>query len=275
MGFVFQDRHTGLVIRGLDIGKQAPFKTGTQPVFQCGHIAGLPVGGHDDLLMLLVELVEGMEELLLGRLLTGDELDIIDEEQIGFPIFIAEFDVPATLDGGDQLIGELVTLDVDNIGIGIDLSDAVGYGVQQVGFANAGRAIQEQGVIDLARGLTDRNGGAVGEPVGGAYHEIVEIELGIEVHGGAGLALGLVGVQLLVTENDELGIGMEDLLQCVLNIICVTFYDDLPAVVRRRIQDQLFLIQFHHLRVVEPGRDCDGAKALLNMAENLGPNIGG
>ena len=102
-GLVFQDGHTGLVVRGLDIRQQAPFKTGPQPVLQGGHIAGLPVGGHDDLLAGFVKGVEGMEKFLLGGFLTGDELDIVNEHQIGLAVLVLEIRLGALLDGGDAM----------------------------------------------------------------------------------------------------------------------------------------------------------------------------
>ena len=39
------------------------------------------VGGEDDLLACLVQGVEGVEELLLGALLAGEELDIVDDQR--------------------------------------------------------------------------------------------------------------------------------------------------------------------------------------------------
>ena len=90
-----------------------------------------------------------MEEFLLSGFLAGNELHVIHQEQIRFPVFAAEFDVFTVADGIDQLIGELVTLDVNNVGIGLDLADAIGNGVQQVRLTNAGRAVKEQGVVHL------------------------------------------------------------------------------------------------------------------------------
>ena len=42
--------------------------------------------GEDDLLAVLVDRVEGVEELLLGPLLVGDELDVVDEQQVDAPV---------------------------------------------------------------------------------------------------------------------------------------------------------------------------------------------
>ena len=111
--------------------------------------------------MLLVELVEGMEEFLLGGFLAGDELDVIDEEQVRFPVLVPELDVLTGLDGGDQLVGKLVALDIDDVGIGLTFADAVGNGVEQMGLAHAGRAVEEQGVIDLAGDIGDGDAGGV------------------------------------------------------------------------------------------------------------------
>ena len=177
-GLIFQNGHTGLIVRGLDIRQQAPLETGAQPVLQGGHVAGPPVGGHDDLLPGFVEGVEGMEELLLGLLLTGDELDIVHQQQIRLAVLVLELRLTAGLDGGDQLVGEFVALDVDDLGVGILLADAVGDGVQQVGLSHAGRAIDKQGVVHIAGMVGYGDGCAVRKAVTGTHHEVLKIELG-------------------------------------------------------------------------------------------------
>ena len=73
-----------------------------------------------------------MEEFLLGGFFSRDKLNIINEEQVCFPVFAAEFNIFTALDGSNQLIGKLVALDIDDIGIGIASADAVGNSVQQV-----------------------------------------------------------------------------------------------------------------------------------------------
>ena len=116
----------------------------------------------------------------------------------------------------------------------------------------------------------------MGEPVGGAHHEIVEGELGIEIHGG-GDGLPLVEIVFLgfVVENQELGVGVEDLLQGVLNIVGAAAADDVPAEVRGGVEDQIVIIQLPHLRVVKPGGYGHGAQPLLNVTQDLCPDIGG
>ena len=70
-----------------------------------------------------------MEEFFLGGFLAGDKLDIVDEEKVTFPVFAAEFHIFAAGDGGDQLVGEFVALDVDDVGLRVLPPDAVGDGV--------------------------------------------------------------------------------------------------------------------------------------------------
>ena len=151
-----------------------------------------------------------MEKLLLGGFLAGDELDIIHQEQVRLPVLGAEFNVFAVFDGVNQFVGELVAFDIDNVGIGIFLADAVGDGIQQMGLAHAGRAVEKQRVIHLARSLADGKGGGVGEAVGRSNHKIVKGKLGIEVHGVGGGPFGLAGVQLLVPENQKFCVGVEN-----------------------------------------------------------------
>ena len=65
--------------------------------------------------MALIEVIEGMEKLLLRGGLAGDELDIVHEKQIRAAVFAAELGISALLKGCDQLVRELVALDVDDV----------------------------------------------------------------------------------------------------------------------------------------------------------------
>ena len=109
------------------------------------------------------------------------------------------------------------------------------------------------------------DGCAVGKPVGRTDHKIFKAELGIEVHGGFLLAVGLVGSQFFVTKDYQLGIGVEDLLQRVLNVAGAAAADIFPAEIRGRIEDQMLFIELHNLRVIEPGGHGNSAQTLFHM----------
>ena len=115
----------------------------------------------------------------------------------------------------------------------------------------------------------------MGEAVAGANHEILEGELGGKFQGAVFLAAGAVLGQLLVVEDDDLCVGIENLLEGVLDIFDAAAGDDLPAEIRGRIEDQVLVVELHHLRIVEPARYGDGAQPLFHMDQNLRPDIGG
>ena len=66
----------------------------------------------------LVNVIEGVEKLLLSCLLSGDELYIIDEEEVDVAVFHAEFLARAVLYGFEQLVCELVALYVGDLRCG-------------------------------------------------------------------------------------------------------------------------------------------------------------
>ena len=140
-----------------------------------------------DLLAVLVDRVERVEELFLGPLLVGDELDVVDEEEVDPAVAGPELVDLALLDRGDELVGELLARRVDDA-LARELGDdLVADGVHQVGLAEADPAVQEERVVGVAGPLGDRQAGRVGEPVGRADDEVRERVARVEV-GRAALA---------------------------------------------------------------------------------------
>ena len=122
--FFPQDGHSGLEIRGRHIGDQTAFKTGPQTFLQRLNILGWPVTGDDDLLIGRVKGIEGMEEFLLRTLLTDDELHVVDEQYVDVAVFLTEAGHTGGIahsQGFDQLVGEVLTGDVEHFHIGIFL----------------------------------------------------------------------------------------------------------------------------------------------------------
>ena len=101
-----EDRQAGLEVGRLDVGDQAPLEPGAEAVLERRDLLGRPVGRDDDLLVDLVEGVEGVEELLLGAVLAGQELDVVDEQHVDSPVLVPELAHLGGLDGGDNLVGE-------------------------------------------------------------------------------------------------------------------------------------------------------------------------
>ena len=129
-------------IRRLNIGEQAHFEPGAQPFLQGGDFPRRPVGGQDDLLVGLMEGVEGVEEFLLGADLAGNELDVVDQQHVDLPVFGPELHGLALLDGLDQLIGMYSPSGKRDVGRRRIFPDLVADGVKQVGFPQAGAAVR-------------------------------------------------------------------------------------------------------------------------------------
>ena len=218
LGLVLDDGHAGLVIRLCHVADQAGFKAGAQPVGQLDHVAGRLVRGQHDLLVVGMQGVEGVEELLLGLLLAGDELDVVEQKQVGVAVFVAEFQVFALADGLDQLVRELLAGDIDDVDVGVPLLHLGGDGVEQVGLAQAGVAVEEERVIHVRRLLHHGQRRVVGDDVGGSDDEFFKGELGIELDEVIfGFAVP-VAVHVLLTEDLQRDVGAEDVLHGIDHI---------------------------------------------------------
>src|SRR5207245_11165487 len=72
------------------------------------------VAGEDNLFSRLVEVVEGVEELLLRPLFSGDELNVVDQQEVDRPVARAEGGRVVVADRIDELIGEVLGREVDD-----------------------------------------------------------------------------------------------------------------------------------------------------------------
>ena len=133
-----------------------------------------PVRREDDLLPVLVDRVERVEELLLGALLVGDELDVVDQEEVDAPVAGPEVVDPALLDARDELVRELLAGGVHDL-LAREAGDhRVPDRVHQVRLAEANPAVQEERVVGVPGALGHRQGGGMREPVGRPHDEVRE-----------------------------------------------------------------------------------------------------
>ena len=135
---------------------------------------GRPVGADHDLLVGVVQRVEGVEELLLRLLLALEELDVVDQEHVDVAVAALQGGGVGVLDRVDHVVGERLGGDVADLRAGPQVAHVVADRVQQVGLAESGVAVHQQRVVGLAGRLGDGDGGGVGEPVGGPDHEGLE-----------------------------------------------------------------------------------------------------
>ena len=92
LGLGPQNGQTGLEVGRVDVGDQAGQEAAPQPVFQRLDGLGRPVRGEHDLLAVAMQVVVGVEELLLETLFVLHELDVVDQQDIALPVAAFERD---------------------------------------------------------------------------------------------------------------------------------------------------------------------------------------
>ena len=169
--FSFYNSDSCFKIRRLDVRDQVLLKAGAETVVERADLLGRTVGGQYDLLVRLVERVEGMEEFLLRTFLAADELDIVDEQNVRIAVLAAEFRHLGKAERLDQLVGEVVAFDIANHHVGIVLLDFVADRVEKMGFSESRVAVEEQGIVRLGRIRRDGKACRVREFVGRSDNE--------------------------------------------------------------------------------------------------------
>jgi hypothetical protein len=164
-----QDRHAHLQIGRLDVHDQPALKARAQPFLQRRHRARAAVAGENDLAAHAVQRVEGVEELFLGAVLPGDELDVVHQQHVRRAVAITETRRALVADGIDQVVGELLGGHVDHVQP--VLQAGMTDGVQQVRFAQPHVAVDKQRVVRAAGVIGHRARGGVGQLIAAAHHE--------------------------------------------------------------------------------------------------------
>ena len=170
------DGHPGLEVRRLDVGGQAPLEPGAQTLLQTLDLLGGAVAGNDDLLARVVQRVEGVEKLLLRALLACQELDVVDEQHIRQTVFLPEQLGGAVFHRLDDLVGEYLAVHIDDVEIRVVFRHLELDGVEQVGLAQAGGAVDEQRVVGAGGVGRHRLRRRKGELVGRAADEVLKGE---------------------------------------------------------------------------------------------------
>ena len=148
---------------------------------------GARSGGDDDLLVGVVERVEGVEELFLGAFLALEELDVVDQQHVDVAVAALEGDLAVVAERVDEVVGELFAGDVPHPDPGEESLRVVADAVQQVGLAQTRVSPDEERVVGNGGSLCDRHGRRVREPVGRPDDERLEVVLLVQTGlGGAG-----------------------------------------------------------------------------------------
>ena len=214
-----------------------------------------------------------MKHLLLRTLLTGDKLHIVHQKHVSEPVFFPKLLISALPNGLNELIGEGVPLDVENPKFRVRGVELVGDGVEQMGLAQSRLSVDKQGIVGLPWPVGHREGGGVGELVGGPHHEPLEGILLRTRHKGIPGALALL-LQLALAQHDHLEVSGKELPQGLLNGGEVAGEDNIPLKVGGCVEHEAVFVQGDGACVVKPGVNGGGGHIPLHEREYLRPDIG-
>ena len=115
-----------------------------------------------------------IRDSFLGALFLGEELNVVDEQDIHGAEFVAEADHLVVAQRVDHFIGELLAGCVADGGLRRAALDFVTDGLHEMGFAHADAAVEEERIVGFRRTLGDGLAGGMGELVAAADDEGVE-----------------------------------------------------------------------------------------------------
>ena len=155
--------------------------------------------------------------------------------------------------GVDHLHGKVVALDVGDLFRRVVLLDELPDGLQQVGLAQAGVAVDEEGVVALAGVVRHADGGRVGELVRIADDEVVKGVAG-DLRGRVfALVFGLPFQDLVPAEHPQVEALRKEIAQGLFDHLPVARGDDVALELAGAVQHEAAAVDPEGCAVVEPG----------------------
>src|SRR5437660_11268577 len=134
------------VLWRLNVGEQSPLKTGAQAVLQAVNGLWWAITGHDNLLIGIVEGIEGVKEFFFSRLFPGNELNIVHKQDIDLAVLCPELFGLLETNSVNDFVCEFFRSDVEDMESS-RLPD-VSNRMQQVGFSQANAPIEKERIVN-------------------------------------------------------------------------------------------------------------------------------
>ena len=169
----------GLELRRGHVNRGPAAYAAPEPLFQSLELVERPVTGKDHLGVVALEPVKGVEHGFLQGRLSEEKVDVVQQEHIVTPVFFGEFVRNIALDGGAELVHEVLRRRIAYLELfRVMLPDVVADRLHQVGFAQSASAVKEEGIEELclAGVLGDGEAGGVCVVVVVALDEAVKSE---------------------------------------------------------------------------------------------------
>ena len=180
VGLLHQDRDPHLELGRLDRDGQPGVEARGQALVDVDQSLRIGVAGHDDVRALGEQRLEGVEELLLRALLAGEELDVVDQQQVERVVLRLQLVEGLALVVLHHVGDELLGVQVEDARIGPVGEQRVADGVDQVRLAEADAAVDEERVVHEAGRAGDVQRGGARHLVGAAGNQRVEGQRRIE-----------------------------------------------------------------------------------------------
>ena len=193
--FLLDDGGARFQVGLLQISTQTPFEARKQAVFEAHQFARRPVGGHDDLLAGLMQMVENVEEAFLCLFLARQKLHIVEHQHVHLQVKIHEALHIVVANGFNELVREFLARNVQHKPAAVVLLDEIADGLHQVRFAQAHATIQQQRIErGDARFLRHGHASRATQPVAISLNEVIECINRVQVRSVA-VAFKLVQVK--------------------------------------------------------------------------------
>ena len=137
LGLYADDFELRFVVRRIELGRESPFETRQQPLFDVLQLHGRLVRSEDQLLARQLEVVEDVEERVLRTRLARQLLNVVDDQHVDHLVEVDEIGDFAVLVGRLELRLKLVHRDVQHLQFGMALPHLVADGLHDVGFAQS------------------------------------------------------------------------------------------------------------------------------------------
>lgn len=145
--FQHENVEARLISRNVHVRADAALEAVGQTIHHVGDVVGGTVTGHDDLAVRGREGVEDVEDLFLEAFFSGDVLNVIDQQNVGRAIFLAEgFLAVITRPRTHVVVHQVFGSGVEHAEVGIEPNGHVSDGVHEMRFADSGWAIHKERV---------------------------------------------------------------------------------------------------------------------------------
>src|SRR5713226_1077722 len=111
--------------------------------------------------MTVEERVEGVKKFFLRAFFTAEKLNIVNAEQIGLAITLAEFDQVIVLNRVDEFVDEKLARKINHLHVFLLREHVLANRLHQVRLAKTDAAVDEKRVVSARRRLRDRETGRV------------------------------------------------------------------------------------------------------------------